>query len=315
MNEELKEFEGKTLDDAIQNACKNFNCEKKDIDYEVITRGSTGIFGLGGKKARIKAKCKKTPEKTEETPKVLPKAKDDMPKNSVSEPVVQQSGENDVQYDVQIDSETLNDDAETEVDSQSISEPRRTIEKRQAIEAAREIAEKILSISAINCSVAEVADPSELKLIITGNDSSLAIGRDGQNLDAIEYITGRLLAKKFEPDMVPAVFIDVNDYRVKKEEKLSEIAVKKAELAKKIGKAIYLNPMTPKERRVVHMALKGFPGIRTASIGIGDKRKVMLVPANAERNPGPRNQGYKSKNPSWQSETGAANGNKRENSD
>lgn len=327
MSEETREFDGKTLDDAIQTACKFFNCDKKDIDYEIITRGSTGIFGLGGKKARIKATCKKvqTGQGESDQPEIAVETKVEKltpPKEDKKTPIKQElqpKPQPELQYDVQ--SEAEDDEAEDEDDASETgnqiaagtSTPRKMIDKELAIKSAKEIAEQLLQIATINCSVSEATDASELKLVITGDDTSLVIGREGQTLDALEYITGRLLAKKFSPDAVPTVFIDVNDYRVKKEEKLSEIALKKAEIAKKTGKAIYLSPMTPKERRVIHMTLKNFPGIRTASIGVGDKRKVMLIPANAERNSGPsKGQGYKPKNPRWRSGQDNPNRNKTE---
>lgn len=329
MSEETREFDGKTLDDAIQNACKFFNCDKKDIDYEIITRGSTGIFGLGGKKARIKAICKKVQTEQTESDQLQIEVetkveKQTSPKEDKTSPTRQEpqaktqiktqpTPYEELQYDAQSEHEGEDEDEDEETGHEDdasdtgqieagTSTPRKIIDKELAIKSAKEIAEQLLQMATINCSVSEAPDSSELKLVITGDDTSLVIGREGQTLDALEYITGRLVAKKFAPDAVPTVFIDVNDYRVKKEEKLAEIALKKAEIAKKTGKAIYLSPMTPKERRVIHMTLKNFPGIRTASIGVGDKRKVMLIPANADRNSGhAKGQGYKPKNPRWRS--------------
>ena len=112
---------------------------------------------------------------------------------------------------------------------------------------------------------------------LEGKDSGLLIGRRGETLSSLEYLV-RLMASK-TLDKRANIMIDVEDYRLRRKEKLEDIAKKTAKKVSETGKRITLEPMSAADRRIVHMALADLEDVITQSRGEGLQRKVVINPA------------------------------------
>jgi spoIIIJ-associated protein len=116
----------------------------------------------------------------------------------------------------------------------------------------------------------------EIRLEIEGPDAGRVIGKRGMVLEAIQYLTTRIAHKPGEPRKHIAV--DAEGYRARHEDQLAEMATKLARRVAKEGKVITFDPMSARDRRVVHMALKEITEVRTESHGEGPDRRVQIIP-------------------------------------
>ena len=116
----------------------------------------------------------------------------------------------------------------------------------------------------------------EIRLEIEGPDAGRVIGKRGSVLEAIQYLTTRIAHKPGEPRKHIAV--DAEGYRARHEDQLAEMAQKLARRVAKEGKVITFDPMSARDRRVVHMALKEITEVRTESHGEGPDRRVQIIP-------------------------------------
>ncbi len=105
----------------------------------------------------------------------------------------------------------------------------------------------------------------------------MIIGRRGQTLDALEHIVNRIV---FRDDTEPGlrVSLDVEGYRERRQKSLEELAERLAAKARETGRFVTLNPMSPRDRRIVHLALQSDPSVSTRSEGEGHYRKLVIVP-------------------------------------
>jgi spoIIIJ-associated protein len=116
----------------------------------------------------------------------------------------------------------------------------------------------------------------EIRIEIEGADAGRIIGKRGLVLEAIQYLTTRVVQKRDEPRR--HVSVDAEGYRARHEEQLAEMAGKLGERVAREGKVITFDPMNARDRRVVHLAIKDLPGVRTESNGQGPDRRVQIIP-------------------------------------
>ena len=119
--------------------------------------------------------------------------------------------------------------------------------------------------------------PDEIRIEIEGPDAGRIIGKKGNVLDAIQYLTARAVVRPGEPRR--HIMVDAEGYRARHEDQLSQMAKKLAQRVATEGKVITFDPMNARDRRVVHMAIKDVPGVRTESSGEGPDRRVQIIPA------------------------------------
>ena len=119
----------------------------------------------------------------------------------------------------------------------------------------------------------------EIRLEIEGPDAGRIIGKRGAVLEAIQYLTSRVAHRPGEPRKHLAV--DAEGYRARHEDQLAEMARRLAERVTAEGKVITFDPMSARDRRIVHMALKEMTGVRTESNGEGQDRRVQIIPVTA----------------------------------
>jgi spoIIIJ-associated protein len=119
-------------------------------------------------------------------------------------------------------------------------------------------------------------DARQIEIDVAGPDASILIGKRGSTLFALQFLVNRVVNRG--PQGRRYVVLDVEGYRARREQGLAAVAVKLGEQAVREGKVITFDPMSPRERRVVHLALAKFPGVRTQSEGEGDQRRVQIIP-------------------------------------
>ena len=119
-------------------------------------------------------------------------------------------------------------------------------------------------------------DEGELILDITGDDLAVLIGRHGKTLDALQFIISAITVRKIGFRF--PVIIDVEGYKNRQRQKLESLARSSARKAVSQGRSVKLRPMTPYERRIIHVALRDDPRVDTASEGEGPGRHVVVVP-------------------------------------
>lgn len=117
-------------------------------------------------------------------------------------------------------------------------------------------------------------------LDIRGRDLGMLIGRRGETLRSLQYLT-RLITSQRLKQWVPVV-VDIDGYKSRREETLSTLAQRMAEQAVLKGESMPLEPMPPHERRIVHLALRDHPGVTTQSQGEGEARRVVILPKKSE---------------------------------
>ncbi len=131
------------------------------------------------------------------------------------------------------------------------------------------------------CSIHGVQDLNQVNLVIEGEDAGLLIGKQGQTLEALQYLVTKILSKQTKKK--PRVVIDIESYRERHKQSLIEMAMKHGEKAKRIGKPVTLNPMNAHDRRIVHLALQHDKDIKTKSRGEGLYKKVIIYPVKKKR--------------------------------
>jgi len=152
----------------------------------------------------------------------------------------------------------------------------------QVATVAQETLSEVLHKMGIDCSVSARIDepvddePAPVTLDIEGEDLESLIGRQGEVLNALQYIT-RLIVSREVAHWVNLI-VDVDGYKVRRAKTLKTLATKIAERVARTKQPVALEPMPPNERRAVHIALRDHPAVTTQSVGKGDRRKVTIIP-------------------------------------
>jgi spoIIIJ-associated protein len=121
----------------------------------------------------------------------------------------------------------------------------------------------------------EEGDPPWI-LDIQGRDLGVLIGRHGETLDALQYITRLIVSRELQSRA--NVVVDVEGYKSRRETSLRKLALNMAAQARQMGRTMTLEPMPPNERRIIHIALRDDNTVRTESVGMGEHRRVTIIP-------------------------------------
>jgi len=242
---ETYEFEGKTTEEAIENASRKLDLPVEELRIDIIEPGSAGIFGLvGSKKAKIKVTVKK-----EITGEVSTEA--------VTEAVTELSTDEDTEASREVSPDVGADD-------------------EIGLALAKETLENILALIPVETSVIADQVDGNIALNIEGDKSGLLIGRKGKTLDALQFIVNRIVNKAL--DRRTRVVVDSENYRQRRIDSLTQMALRMGDKAKRIGKPVTTNPLNPRERRIIHLALKEDGRLNTKSKGEGLLKKVVIFP-------------------------------------
>ncbi len=120
-------------------------------------------------------------------------------------------------------------------------------------------------------------DDDSITVTCLGSDLGMLIGRHGQTIDAIQYLSNAIVFRG-HPDDRKEVVVDAAGYRARRRESLEALAVRSAQRAARYAEPVELDPMTAVERKIVHLRLKDFPGVETSSEGTEPNRFVVITP-------------------------------------
>ena len=160
------------------------------------------------------------------------------------------------------------------------------LDRAAAADALREFLETIVRASKFELKISvRTAEPSsgteegeaEIFADLDGKDKEILTARGGEVLKALEHLAFRALG--LEPAFHEKIHLDCGGYRALRFEELRMTARVAAERVQTSHQPFRLNPMSSRERRIVHLALKDFPGVRTESVGTGEERQVVIHPA------------------------------------
>ncbi|MCC3670777.1 MULTISPECIES: RNA-binding cell elongation regulator Jag/EloR [Terrisporobacter] len=150
-----------------------------------------------------------------------------------------------------------------------------TVIKKEEIEIAKEFIENILVNSKINAKVNATQKDNLIKISIEGKEATCLIGRRGETLDSVQFLTG-LALNKINKDSHMRVLVDIENYRNKREESLVRYARKVAREVAKTRRTKKLDYMNPYERRIVHSALQNDKYVITYSEGTDPYRRLVI---------------------------------------
>jgi spoIIIJ-associated protein len=128
----------------------------------------------------------------------------------------------------------------------------------------------------------EEGSDGNVVLAVATEDSGAVIGRRGQTLDALEHLVNRIVLRD-ERAAIGRVTLDVAGYRGRRQESLEELARRLAAKARQTGQIVTLNPLSPRDRRIVHLTLEPEPDVTTRSEGEGVFRRLLIVPERRPR--------------------------------
>jgi len=249
-----EEFTGRTVEEAIERGLLELGRKRSDVDIEILERGKpANMLGMGGVDARVLLSFSEE-ERAEEP-----------------EPVVDER-------DVPRRPDAVRAAAERAADLAEDAPPPQAEESTpllpEELALALTVLESLLAKMAVEAQVTIDDRPGMEGLEVEGADLGALIGRGGENLVALQQIVSAIASKTVGHTVhVP---VDVEGYRRRREDQLREIARRVAGRVKTTGQAVTLEPMLAYERRIVHLAVQGQPGIKTESVGMDPNRRVVI---------------------------------------
>jgi spoIIIJ-associated protein len=230
---------GRTVDEAVEAALKTLGVTRDEVDVEVLAEESRGLLGiLGYSSARVRVAVRQD------------RGQPEVP----AEPL----------------------ELETEEPQPPVAE----------IEGASELAKKavetltrVLELMGLEATAELTSDDEESVSIDirSEHDLGLLIGRRGQTLSALQLIVAMMANRNLPPDLRRRIILDAEGYRARRDRNLRAMARNAAERAKRSGRAVTLDSLNPRERRVVHLTLADDPSVMTRSEGADPNRSVIVT--------------------------------------
>ncbi len=260
-------FEGKTIGEAVEIAAAKMGMDKDLMTYEVVSLPVKGIFGIGGRNAKIKieqeiAEPKKEVKKEQKKVEFVEKiAKKNNPPKKENKPQEKKA-------------------PKKEAPKKEIVLP----EPKELIEVEGEVADTIktflkgaldnMGLTDAEIKVGEGEEKNSYEVRVSGSHMGVLIGRRGDALDAMQYLISLVVNRKFDDKI--RITLDTENYRAKRIAALTALAEKTAAKAVKYKKNQMLEPMSPYERRIIHASLSGKEHIATHSVGSEPRRRVVV---------------------------------------
>lgn len=249
---QTREFNGATVEEAIERASATLGLSAEDLSYEVVDIGSDGFLGIGARDARILVEVPGTASMEEE------------PEPAAEEEYAEPAG-TDEPAPLEL-SEVLGESS----DAENVAVPEELLDEIRSLVTA--VVEAMGFESRI-----DVYDAGGFVAVdVTSDNTALFIGQKGETIDALQYLVNAAIYRKHP--FVKRIVLDAEGYRQRRVEAIQGIAHRTARRAIRERRSVELPPMNPSERRIVHLFLKDNPKVTTASEGSGDNRRVRISP-------------------------------------
>ena len=267
----------KTVSDAITEASIQLGVVSTSMEYKVIEEGSAGFLGIGRKQAVIEAWKKE--EKPVKPAKVEKVEKEEVVKEPKKEA---KPAKKEVKKEVKKDTKPAKPVKTEKVEKVEEKEDFEEKEEKicevqpQTIAACETFLKDVLKTMGMEVEITSCIDEEgALSINMDGENMGILIGKRGQTLDSLQYLTNRV-ANKMQDGYV-RVKLDTENYRQRRKETLENLAKNIAHKVKRTKKAVSLEPMNPYERRIIHSALQGDKYVSTHSEGDEPYRRVVVT--------------------------------------
>lgn len=287
-----------TIEEARKMALENLHAPvEADVKVEIVTFPKKKVLGLfGGADAQVKASYDDGVEEKKEAPK---KEKKPAPQKEAKADNKKKPENKKPQPKKETKKETPKKEVAPAVDLSGIE-----AKETPATAYLKSILEG-MGFNGVSVTAKETDEDIYFE-ITCEEDYGNIIGRRGETLDALQYLT-RLFVNRAE-DNNKRVALNVGDYRARREETLKALAKRQANRVLKYGRSTALEPMNPYERRIIHTAIQEVEGVTSHSVGEGDRRRVVITPEGGEKRGNYRNDrrgGRREKRPAYVPETPA----------
>jgi len=243
---------GNTEEEAIELALVDLKLSKEDVIIEVLEESNKGFLGIGKKLAKVRVSKKKDSKIKEAAKEIKEEIKAEVKTDAKVKEISKEKKEKVVSKELNVQ------EIETEVETPALDFLKDMIDK--------------MGID-VEVSARENKD-GEIHIDINGKDSACVIGKRGQTLDAIQYLT-RVVVNRDEENYTKIV-VDAGEYRAKREATLAKLAKRLADKVTRTGKPVKLEPMSPYERKIIHSALQNHKKVTTRSEGKEPYRRVVI---------------------------------------
>lgn len=259
------EWTGRTVEAALEAAAADLGCAPASLEYTVLEQPSRGFLGLIGRKdARIRVR--------------------DIDGAAVAETKAADPSADMAELETRLEEEV----EETQVDAPAKAASAKAAKAKDAVslleqeQRARKFLEDVFAAMKIEVELQRSETDEGILFQIEGESLGILIGKHGQTLDALQYLTN-LAANRGVAGERLHVQLDIEGYRARREETLTRLAGHLAEKACRIGQEIHLEPMNRHERKIIHMALQDSRKVSTYSAGDEPRRYVVIVPRRRRR--------------------------------
>ncbi len=275
------EATGKTIEDAVRSGLVQLGLTRDEVTVEVLAEPKSGFLGIGSKPAVVRVTAK------EEAEHVLQRQQEDVRKaeeaekqtaatetKAVAEP---QSASKPAADPAEPETASPADDGEDSVTDSPAEESADSVEDFTAEEAAakaREFLQEVLKNMGMQVMIEKMIKPDKIILHLHGKNLGILIGKHGQTLDALQYLTN--LTTNQGKETRHFIMLDVENYRHRREETLKQLALRLSGRVKKKGDKVVLEPMNGYERKIIHVALQDAEHVRTESEGQDPYRHVVI---------------------------------------
>lgn len=272
---------GVDVEEAVKLALMDLKVSRDEVEVTVLEEPSKGFFGIGSKLAKVRVEKKKKPEPE---PAVKPAAEAEAAKErpaSETRPQEKEKKRNKKNHKENKGSKPGRAPKEQKPKEQKSGEAKEIasivdksklhdIEDHEALRFLKEVTEKM----GLDLSIRAMAGDDMVYLEMDGRDSGTVIGKRGQTLDSIQYLTSLVVNKNSEKYI--KVVVDAENYRAKRQKTLEQLANRLATKVIKTKKYVRLEPMNPYERKVIHATLQQNRNITTRSEGEEPYRRVVI---------------------------------------
>ncbi len=313
---EAIEVTAASVDEAIKQALDQLGASEDDVVIQVLNTPRSGVLGLGSRQARVRVERRAPqgarsnvmspppapPRPAPAAPAPRPRAEQgdrdpdrdhergqvrdqvrDRNQDRDRDRVQPQAGSSNVRTERRAEPAARNGESASGDDEGDAG--RKSVGLDDQAREATTILSQVLELMGERGEITTTEEDSEgIELAIKGDGSGLLIGRHGQTLDSLEYLVNRILARRVK-DAVP-ITVDTESYRERRRRQLHRMALSMAEQTKREHASVTLDPMPPRDRRIVHLALKDDPLITTRSTGDGFLRTVEIIPVGERRESG-----------------------------
>ena len=271
---------GKTVDAAIDSALQELGLSRDEVQVDILQLEASGFLGLIGKK---EGKVRVTPLKSGSRAgsggerKRKSKSRGKQPRAESSSSSRESKPRNEKKKNQP--SRPARQEEPTPSQRPVAVATSAPAEEGPASKKAEEVIGKISECFGIEVEVQARQTDRAVNIRVVGNDVGQLIGRRGRTLGAVQYMVTRLINED-QTEGKRKVSIDVDGYNEDRESSLKDLAIRTAERVADTGKPVYLRPMSPPERRIIHLTLQEDSEVGTESVGEQEGRRVVVFPKN-----------------------------------